>query len=165
MSVWGRPRWCQQERKANTDDTYCNCGWVGHWAKDCTQPKHGGQAHVTEAHVDDESALYLMHGSVKLRSSPVMGVAHFDEPRAHPFLRKGVGNGKIDGWYLNTGTTHHMTGQRDYFSDLASTVRGSIKFGDATAVEIEGARSVIFIAKAGEHQLLTGVYYIQALQN
>ena len=88
---------------------------------------------------------------------------YFDEPRAHPFLRNGEGNGKIDGWYLNTGTTHHMTGQRDYFSDLASTVRGSIKFGDATAVEIKGARSVIF--KAGEHQLLTGVYYIQALQN
>jgi hypothetical protein len=44
-------------------------------------------------------------------------------------------------------------------------VRGSVKFGDASAVEIEGAGSVIFVAKTDEHRMLTGVYYIPALQN
>jgi hypothetical protein len=32
-------------------------------------------------------------------------------------------------------------------------------------VEIKGVGSVVFTAKTGEHQLLTGVYYIPALRN
>ena len=58
-----------------------------------------------------------------------------------------------------------MTGRREFFVELDSTVRGSVKFGDASAVEIKGVGSVIFAAKTGEHRLLTGVYYIPALRN
>ena len=60
---------------------------------------------------------------------------------------------------------HHMTGQREFFSDLDSSVKGSIKFGDASAIEIKGVGLVIFKAKTREHCLLTGVYYISALKN
>ena len=52
-----------------------------------------------------------------------------------------------------------MTGRREFFSDLDSSVKGSIKF------EIKGVGSVIFKAKTWEHRLLTGVYYIPALKN
>ena len=90
---------------------------------------------------------------------------HLDEPRAHAFLGKGAADNKIDGWYLNTGATHHMTGRHEFFSDLDSGVKGSVKFGDTFAVEIMGIGSVIFKAKTGEHRLLTGVYYILALKN
>jgi hypothetical protein len=95
----------------------------------------------------------------------ITALLHFDEPRAHAFLGKGSSDEKIDGWYLDTGATHHMTGRREYFSDLDSTVRGSVKFRDTSAVEIEGARSVIFVAKTGEHWMLTGVYSLLALRN
>ena len=44
-------------------------------------------------------------------------------------------------------------------------MKGTIKFGDASAVEIKGVGSIIFKAKTGEHRLLTGVYYIPALRN
>jgi hypothetical protein len=44
-----------------------------------------------------------------------------------------------------------MTGQREYFSNLDSTMKGSIKFEDASAVEIKGAGSVVFIMKTDEH--------------
>jgi len=44
-------------------------------------------------------------------------------------------------------------------------MKGSVKFGDASIVEIKGVDSVIFKAKTGEHRLLTGVYYILALKN
>jgi hypothetical protein len=90
---------------------------------------------------------------------------HLDEPRAHAFLGKGADDDKIDGWYLDTGATHHMTGRREFFSGLDSGMKGSFKFGDASAVEIKGVGSIIFKAKMGEHHLLTGVYYIQALRN
>jgi hypothetical protein len=58
-----------------------------------------------------------------------------------------------------------MTGRREFFTELDSDVRGSVKFGDASSVEIKGVGSVIFAAESGEHRLLTGVYYIPALRN
>ena len=80
-------------------------------------------------------------------------------------LGKGAVDDKIDGWYLDTGTTHHMTGRCEFISDYDSGMNGSIKFGDASTVEIKGVGSVIFKAKIREHRLLNGVYYIRALKN
>jgi hypothetical protein len=82
---------------------------------------------------------------------------HLDEPHAHAFLGKGAADDKIDSWYLDTGATHHMTGQREFFSNLDSGVKGSVKFGGASAVEIKCVGSIIFKAKTGEHHLLIGV--------
>jgi hypothetical protein len=58
-----------------------------------------------------------------------------------------------------------MTSRWEFFTELDSDVRGSIKFGDASGVEIKGVGSVIFAAESGEHRLLTRVYYIPALRN
>jgi hypothetical protein len=38
--------------------------------------------------------------------------------RAHTYLGKGANDDKIDGWYLDTDATHHMTGRREFFSNL-----------------------------------------------
>jgi hypothetical protein len=81
---------------------------------------------------------------------------HLDEPRAHAFPGKGATDDKIDGWYLDTGATHHMTGRREFFSDLDSDMKGFIKFGDTSAVENKGVGSVIFKAKRGSTVLSLG---------
>ena len=121
-----------------------------------------------------------MHGCVELQHDTGEGVKgpsfslsgsagstnlHLDETHAHTFLGKGATDDKVDGWYLDTSAIHHMTGQREFFFDLDSSVKGSVKFGDASAIEIKGVGSVIFKAKMGEHRLLTEVYYILALKN
>ena len=41
-------------------------------------------------------------------------------------------------------------------------MKGSVKFGDASAVEIKGVGSIIFKAKMGEHRLLIDMHYIPA---
>jgi transposase InsO family protein len=69
------------------------------------------------------------------------------------------------GWYLDSGATHHMTGRQELFADLNTGVRGTIRFGDASKVEIKGVGSIIFQAKTGEQRVLHGVYYIPALKN
>ena len=58
-----------------------------------------------------------------------------------------------------------MTDWREFFSDLDSSVKGSVKVVDAFAIVIKSVGSVIFKAKIGEHRLLTRVYYILALKN
>jgi len=90
---------------------------------------------------------------------------HLDAPHARVLLGNGSDDDRIDGWYLDSGTTHHMTGRREFFSDLDTDVGGSVRFGDSSAVEIKDVGSVIFTTKSGEHRMLTGVYYIPALRN
>jgi hypothetical protein len=116
---------------------------------------------------EEEPALLLAHASIELPpvASAIAALLHLDEPRAHAFLGDASNNNKTDGWCLNTGATHHMTGRREFFTELDSSVRGSVKFGDASGVEIKGVGSVIFTAESGEHRLLTGVYYIPVLRN
>jgi hypothetical protein len=109
----------------------------------------------------------MAHVSIEL--PPVAPAAaalfHLDEPKAHALLGDGSGNDKTNMWCLDTSATHHMTGRREFFAELDSDVRGSVKFGDASAVEIKGVGSVILTAKTREHRLLTGVYNIPALRN
>jgi hypothetical protein len=116
---------------------------------------------------EEEPALLLAHASIEL--SPVASTAsallHLDELRAHALLSDGSSNDKTDGWCLDTSATHHMIGRREFFTKLDSDVRGSIKFGDASDVEIKGIGSVIFATESGEHRLLIRVYYIPALRN
>ena len=90
---------------------------------------------------------------------------HLDVPFAHVFLVDGSSNDKLDDWYLETSATHHMTGRAEFFFELNCDVRGSIKFSDASAVEIKGVGSAHFIANMGEHRLLTDIYFIPTLWN
>ena len=67
-------------------------------------------------------------------------------------------------WILDTGATNHMTGARSAFSELDSGIRGTVKFGDGSVVEIEGRGTILFVSKGGEHRKLTDVYFIPRLK-
>jgi hypothetical protein len=73
---------------------------------------------------EEELAMLLAHTSIQL--SPVVSTAttllHLDEPRAHTLLGDSSSNDKTDGWCLNTGVTHHMTGRWEFFTELDSDV-------------------------------------------
>jgi hypothetical protein len=116
---------------------------------------------------EEEPALLLSHASIELSpaASAAAALLHLDEPRAHALLSDGSSNDKTDGWCLDTDATHHMSDRREFFTELDSDVRGFIKFGKASGVEIKGIDSVIFVIESGEHRLLTVVYYIPVLRN
>jgi hypothetical protein len=172
--AWAGARGCAEgstrggaavNQKLARDDTYDKCGKLDHWAKECRQPRRG-QAHVAQVE-EEEPSLLLAHTSIELSlaASVAAALLHLDKPRAHALLGDGFDNDKTDGWCLYTDATHHMTGRREFFTELDSDVRDSVKFGDASGVEIKGISSVIFTTESGEHRLLTGVYYIPALRN
>jgi hypothetical protein len=150
-------------KKPTRDDACHKCGKLGHWTKECRQPRRG-QANFAQA---EEEALLLAHASIELPPAAPAAAAlfHLDESKARAFLGDGSSNDMIEGWCVDTDVTHHMTDRREFFTELGSSVRGSVKFGDASGVEIKGASSVVFNAASGEHRLLTGVYYIHALRN
>lgn len=47
-------------------------------------------------------------------------------------------------WYLDTGTTNHMTGSHAAFSELDMAVHGTVRFGDGSVVAIEGCGKILF---------------------
>lgn len=74
-------------------------------------------------------------------------------------LMKGVG------WYLDTGATNHMTGDKHCFVEIDYSICGKVKFGDGSVIDIQGIGSVMFQCKNGEHLTLTNVYYIPKLKS
>ena len=57
-----------------------------------------------------------------------------------------------------------MTGARSAFSKIDLGIRGTVKFGDGSDVEIKGHDTILFVSKGGEHRKLTGVYFIPRLK-
>lgn len=68
-------------------------------------------------------------------------------------------------WYLDNGASNHMTGERSYFSELNESIKGKVKFGDGSCVDINDKGSMLFEAKTGEHRFLTDIYYIPDLKS
>jgi hypothetical protein len=56
-----------------------------------------------------------------------------------------------------------MTGRHEALASLDKFVRGTVRFGDGSLVEIEGIGSVVLQTKEG-HKVLTEVYYIPKLK-
>jgi hypothetical protein len=56
-----------------------------------------------------------------------------------------------------------MTSDRAAFTELDSSVTGSVKFGDGSTIDICGQGTMLFVCKSGEHQAITWVYYIPRL--
>ena len=47
-------------------------------------------------------------------------------------------------WVLDTGTTNHMTGSRTVFTELDTTVVGTVRFGDDSVARIEGKGAIAY---------------------
>ena len=58
-----------------------------------------------------------------------------------------------------------MTGSINKFAEIDTDIKGSVKFGDGSAVEIQGRGSVLFKCFTGAHRILTDVYYIPMLRS
>ena len=56
-----------------------------------------------------------------------------------------------------------MTGAQSAFSDLDTSIRGIVKFGDGSVVDIEGRVTILFKCRSREHRALGGVYHIPRL--
>jgi hypothetical protein len=90
---------------------------------------------------------------------------HIEEPKAKAYLGTSSDDERIEGWYLDTGATNHMTGHGDAFAEIDRTVTGTVKFGDGSVIEIKGIGTIIFACKIVNTRLSAGVYYIPRLKN
>ncbi|XP_074342749.1 uncharacterized protein LOC141680417 [Apium graveolens] len=145
-----------------------NCNIYGHYVAEYRKPRRPRevkQESRQEAHLsqteDDKPALLLA------KHDKGDEVVMLNEIGVTPKLNTGAsetGEGS-NVWYLDNGASNHMTGDKSKFKKLDSTISGCVKFGDGSAVQIEGKGSIVFKCRNGEERILQEVYYIPTLHN
>ncbi|GKA84219.1 zinc finger, CCHC-type containing protein [Tanacetum coccineum] len=139
-----------------------NCQEYGHYAAECKNPRRerNHENNLIQEHHDDEPALLLS----TFESNGDGGRVLLNEENVTPQLRThGAAPNQSRVWYLDTGASNHMTGDKYKFKNLNEMVQGYVKFGNETKVRIEGKGSIVFQCKNGEQRKLDEVYYIPDL--
>ncbi|XP_071685113.1 uncharacterized protein [Lolium perenne] len=149
------------------DDTCRYYDKKGHWARECRKKKRE-EAHL--AKIDDDANPSMLLAEVELDTAsptaapdsiltapPAPPVPVPAPERALIFLNEenakvvpGPVAGQLDStWYLDTGASNHMTGDRAAFAELDEAVRGNVRFGDGSVVQIMGRGTIGFSIDGG----------------
>lgn len=141
-----------------------NCGIYGHYAAECRKPRRvkeaKQEAHIAQAEDDERALLLAEHDK---RSELIW----LNERTMTPSLITDGSKKEVESnlWYLDNGTSNHMTGEKGKFKELDESINGQVKFGDGSAVRIEGRGSIVPRCKNGEERTLNDVYYIPTLRS
>ncbi|XP_078439273.1 uncharacterized protein LOC144709570 [Wolffia australiana] len=68
-----------------------------------------------------------------------------------------------DLWYLDTGATSHVTGNRIFFAHLDESEEGFVKFGDGSRIEIQGKGIITVLRKDGHNICFRDVLFVPKL--
>ncbi|KAL5765184.1 hypothetical protein ACOSQ2_017778 [Xanthoceras sorbifolium] len=67
-------------------------------------------------------------------------------------------------WYLDTGCSNHMCGDKKVFSDLDESFRNTVKFGDNSIVSVMGKGKVTFQTKENSTHTISNVLFVLDLK-
>jgi len=136
-SFQGRGRGRQSFNKAEIECFKCHK--LGHFQYECpTWEKKINYAEVEDA-VEQEDELLLM--------------AHVD-----------VKQQKEDEWFLDSGCSNHMSGNREWFSKLDENYHNTVKLGNDAQIDVMGKGSVQLNIN-GVVYVISHVYYVPELKN
>ncbi|KAG9458128.1 hypothetical protein H6P81_002636 [Aristolochia fimbriata] len=106
-----------------------NCQEFGHYMSDCPKLKKGQNSHY---------AKMAMYGESDSNSENAL------------LLTCDVAvEEKNNMWFLDTGCSNHMTGQRDLFTSLNNTVTTEVKFENNSRIPVKGKDQIGIKAKDG----------------
>ena len=67
-------------------------------------------------------------------------------------------------WFLDSGCSNHMTGDKTWFVELDESFKHTVRLGNSSKLAVEGRGSVRFEVE-GITQTVTNVYYVPNLTN
>ena len=175
----------EPEDKSTPPNEFTRIQWIAEWDEATLEESTASSREDSTKVTREESALSTLHELVEspgqedpttssqedstrlsqedsTRATRKESVLFLREEKAQVNLAQ-EGDTKKGVWYLDSGATNHMTGDRAAFAELDPSIVGTVKFGDGSRVNICGQGTVLFICKTGEHRAITGVYYIPRL--
>jgi transposase InsO family protein len=126
----GSNKWCGICKKNTHEEEICwnkgkpqchNCKRFGHVQKDCRSQK---QQHVSFAETENSEANLF-------------------------FACQKATQEYTNVWYLDSGCSNHMTGDKDAFIDIVPSFGSKVKLGNGEYVEVEGKGSIGVATKKG----------------
>lgn len=70
----------------------------------------------------------------------------------------------MDTWYLDSGCSNHMSGNKIWFSELDESFKKSVRLGNDARLKVEGKGS-IKVKMNGEVHTIVDVFYVPELKN
>ncbi|XP_059650309.1 uncharacterized protein LOC132296087 [Cornus florida] len=67
-------------------------------------------------------------------------------------------------WYLDTGCSNHMCGDKSAFSNLDESFYNSVKFGDDSKVSVMGKGNVKIHIKEKSNQIISNIFFVPNLK-
>lgn len=71
---------------------------------------------------------------------------------------------KADIWYLDTGCSNHMCGQKSFFHLLNENHHTTVRFGDSSIVSVKGKGYIHLKTRNGFVETISDVLYVPSLQ-
>ncbi|KAL5724118.1 hypothetical protein ACHQM5_007419 [Ranunculus cassubicifolius] len=125
--------------KLDKSDVECyRCHGYGHFRSECyANLQKGKGAKSNFAEVEEETLLLACHNRDETQSNI---------------------------WYIDTGCSNHMTGDKSIFSNLDESFQTSVKFGDNSAVAVEGKGEIQIRTRDNTVQKVSNVFYVPFLK-
>ena len=113
------------------------CHWLGHYQFEC--PNWEQKANYAEFEEKEEELLLMS------------------------YVEKKHGE-KEEVWFLDSGCSNHMSGNKEWFSNLDEGFRHTVKLGNDSRMNVMG-KGCVRMQVNGVTQVIANVYYIPELKN
>ncbi|KAL5752044.1 hypothetical protein ACOSQ2_022551 [Xanthoceras sorbifolium] len=67
-------------------------------------------------------------------------------------------------WYLDTGCSNHICGDKFAFSELDESFRNTVKFGDNSSISVMAKGNVTIRTKENTAQIISNVFFVPNLK-
>jgi len=138
----------------NSDSQCIICNRSNHESKDCRYK-------CTRCRIPNHSQRDCWYQNKKGKNE-----ANFTKEGDGDYLfysSKGVERESYNLWYLDSGCSNHMTGERDIFISLDQSFNSQVKLGDGKMQKAVGKGTIAVHTKGGNKKLISDVLYVPNL--